>query len=147
MNDDSKTPAPKIKEKRWNKALEEELLKIWEEEKDLLRFNEDLIDQKPTLIIDTPPPYPSGKWHIAAAAHYAQHDMIARFFRLIGYNVFVPFYADRNGLPVEVYVEKKYQVNPHKLSESPQGRQYFIDLCKKELDEVEKELVNVWRRL
>ena len=147
MSDKFGAPSPRIKEKRWDKALEEELLRIWEEEKDLLKFNEDLIDEKPNLVIDTPPPYPSGKWHIAAAAHYAQHDMIARFFRLIGYNVFIPFYADRNGLPVEVYVEKKYQLNPHKLSETPQGRQHFIDLCKKELDEVEKELVNIWRRL
>jgi len=137
---------PKITEKRWSKAIEEKLLETWERE-GLPKFDESKVDEVPVMIIDTPPPYPSGKWHIAAAAHYAQHDMVARFFRMLGYNVYIPFYADRNGLPVEVFVEKTHNVNPHQISKTPEGRERFLQLCKAELDKVEEELVRVWKRL
>jgi valyl-tRNA synthetase len=77
-------------------------------------------------VIDTPPPYPSGKWHVGGAAHYAQIDMIARYFRMKGWNVFVPWYADRNGLPVEVAVEKKYGISAHEMASTPEGRRKFL---------------------
>jgi len=99
------------------------------------------------LVIDTPPPYPSGKWHVGAAAHYAQIDMIARYFRMKGWSVFVPWYADRNGLPVEVAVEKKYGIIAHEMAKTPEGRERFLELCSKELDEIEAEHVRIWRRL
>ncbi len=137
---------PRIKEKRWNPKLEEELIKLWEEE-GVGRFRREELGKKPILVIDTPPPYPSGRWHVGGAAHYTHHDMIARFFRMIGYNVLIPFYADRNGLPVEVAVEKKYGINPHEIASTPEGRMKFLELCKKHLDEVEKEIVEIWKRL
>lgn len=131
---------PKIVEKRWNIKKELEILKTWEEER-IYEF--DYSDEsRPIFVIDTPPPYASGKWHIGAAAHYAQIDMIARAYRMLGYNVLVPFYLDRNGLPVEVQVEKTYKV---KAWEMP--REKFLELCKKFLDEVEKELVHIVKRM
>ena len=137
---------PKITEKRWDPKLEEELLKKWDEE-GLYRFDWKPGDPRPLLIIDTPPPYPSGKWHVGGAAHYAQIDMVARYFRMKGYAVLVPWYADRNGLPVEVAVEKKYGIVAHEMAKTKEGRLKFLELCKKELDEVEKELVRIWRRM
>ncbi|MGC8563869.1 MAG: valine--tRNA ligase [Fervidicoccaceae archaeon] len=136
----------KIKEKRWDKSKEFVVLERWKKE-GTPRFKRDELSRSPVLIIDTPPPYPSGKWHVAGAAHYVQHDIIARFFRMRGYNVLLPFYADRNGLPVEVSVEKKTGLNPHELSSTPEGREKFLQLCKKELDEVERELVEILSRL
>ena len=137
---------PRIEEKRWDPRREVELIEDWERE-GVCRFRRDLLGKKPILVIDTPPPYPSGKWHVGGAAHYTHHDMIARFFRMIGYNVLIPFYADRNGLPVEVAIEKKYGINPHEAASTPEGRLKFLEMCRKHLDEVEKELVETWKRL
>ncbi|RLG83642.1 MAG: valine--tRNA ligase, partial [Thermoprotei archaeon] len=93
------------------------------------------------------PPYTSGKWGVAQAAHYAQIDMIGKFFKMRGYYVLQPFYADRNGLPVEVYVERTYGINPHEASATPEGRERFLKLCKQVLDKIEEDLVNIWKRL
>lgn len=137
---------PKIKEKHWDKKIELELLEAWKREGiDSFKVRPD--SDKPILVIDTPPPYPSGKWHVGGAAHYAQIDMVARYFRMKGWNVLVPWYADRNGLPVEVAVEKKYNILAHEVASTPEGRKKFLELCKRELDEVEKQLVAIWRRL
>ncbi len=137
---------PRIKEKRWNPEYEIELISTWESE-ELYKPSFDLEDPREILAIDTPPPYASGKWHVAGAAHYAQIDMIARYFRLKGYNVIVPFYADRNGLPVEVQVEKTYRVYAHEMAKTPEGREKFLQLCKQFLDEAEREIVSIWRRM
>ena len=93
--------------------------------------------------IDTPPPYPSGRpWHIGAAAHYAQIDMIARTARMSGKNVYFPVGIDRNGLPVELYTEKKHGI---RMQETERGR--FLELCKEALDDLEEEMVLTMRNL
>ncbi len=135
---------PRIEEKHWDPSLELELLKLWEREG---HYEFHLDEGKPLIVIDTPPPYPSGKWHVGGAAHYAQIDMIARYFRMKGWNVLVPWYADRNGLPVEVAVEKKYNILAHEMAKTVEGRLKFLELCKRELDAIEAELVKIWKRL
>lgn len=137
---------PKITLTRWTPSKELELLKKWEEE-GFYEFKFSRDDPREIIAIDTPPPYPSGKWHVGGAAHYAQIDMVARYFRMKGFNVLVPFYADRNGLPIEVQVEKTYKVNPHEMAKTPEGRLKFLELCKSFLDKIESELVNTWKRL
>ncbi|RMF29490.1 MAG: valine--tRNA ligase, partial [Candidatus Nitrosothermus koennekii] len=113
---------PKIKEKRWNPSIEPTVLKKWKDEQ-LYKFD---INNPNTFVIDTPPPYPSGRpWHIGAAAHYSQIDMIARTARMQGYNVLFPIGIDRNGLPVEIYTEKKYKVRMRNMD-----REKFLELCK-----------------
>jgi valyl-tRNA synthetase len=135
---------PKLKATRWDMRRELELLDLWEKER-LYEFTYTPEDE--VIAIDTPPPYTSGRWHVGAAAHYTQIDMIARYFRLKGYRVLVPFYADRNGLPVEVQVEKKKGVKPHEVAKTPEGRLLFLNMCREQLDEIERELVKIWRRL
>ncbi|MEM0442082.1 MAG: class I tRNA ligase family protein, partial [Candidatus Nitrosocaldus sp.] len=131
---------PKIKEKVWDAGIEEKLLEIWKEE-GLYRFAID--ESKKPFVIDTPPPYPSGRpWHIGAAAHYAQIDMIARTARMLGYNVYFPIGIDRNGLPVEIYTERIKKVSMRSV-----GRERFLELCKSALDELEHEMVTIMRRL
>ena len=74
----------KISEKAWNPELEKNILKQWEEDK-IYNFT----PKENNFTIDTPPPYPSGRpWHIGAAAHYSQIDMIARTARMAGKNVY-----------------------------------------------------------
>jgi valyl-tRNA synthetase len=130
---------PKIREKRWMPENEVKLLELWEKE-ELYKFNPN--SGKTIVVIDTPPPYASGKWHVGGAAHYAQIDMVARSLRMRGYEVLFPFGVDRNGLPVEVQVEKKYAIKAYEID-----RVKFEELCRKFLDEVEGELLNIARRL
>ncbi|MEM4970937.1 MAG: class I tRNA ligase family protein, partial [Sulfolobales archaeon] len=93
-----------IKETRWDHRREVELIERWEAEG--LYRSETYGGDKGIIVIDTPPPYTSGKWHVGGAAHYAQIDMVARYLRMKGYRVIAPWYADRNGLPVEILVER-----------------------------------------
>ena len=97
----------RIEEKKWNSNNEEKIRQKWENARvDHARNNRQLVP----FVIDTPPPYPSGRpWHLGAAAHYVQIDMIARTARMSGFNVLFPIGIDRNGLPIEIYTEKKYK--------------------------------------
>ena len=129
---------PKITEKAWEPKLEESILKKWEDEK-LYDFK--LQDENYT--IDTPPPYPSGRpWHIGAASHYAQIDMIARTARMNGKNVYFPIGIDRNGLPVELYTEKKHGI---RMRETERGE--FLKLCQNALDDLEAEMIQIMKSL
>jgi valyl-tRNA synthetase len=131
---------PKIKDKSWNPAVEQIIQKKWEET-DIYKFS--IKKEKEAFVIDTPPPYPSGRpWHIGAAAHYAQIDMIARTARMMGYNVMFPIGIDRNGLPVEIYTEKKYKVRMRQID-----REKFLDLCRVALDDLEAEMIQIMKNM
>ena len=131
---------PKIRSTSWNPEIEKSILLKWEEQ-DVYRFSID--KDRPAFVIDTPPPYPSGRpWHIGAAAHYAQIDMIARTARMAGNNVLFPIGIDRNGLPVEIYTEKKYKVRMREMD-----RQKFLDLCKVALDDLEAEMIQIMKSM
>ncbi len=128
---------PKIKEKAWSHSLEEEIFEKWE--KEVRPFNPN--SKRKIFVIDTPPPYPSGRpWHIGAAAHYSQIDMIARTARMFGHEVLFPIGIDRNGLPVELYTERKHKVKAHKIP-----REKFLDLCRHALDDLEMEMLQIMR--
>ena len=129
---------PKINEKAWNPELEKKILSQWQ---DSHIYDFELKNENYT--IDTPPPYPSGKpWHIGAAAHYCQIDMIARTARMYGKNVYFPMGIDRNGLPVELYTEKKYNIHMQETE-----RDKFLDLCKDALDDLESEMIEIMKSL
>lgn len=131
---------PRIQVKLWNPALEKIVLQKWNNNK-LFKFSVD--KSKNAFVIDTPPPYPSGRpWHIGAAAHYAQIDMIARTARMMGHNVLFPIGIDRNGLPVEAYTEKKYKIVMRKTD-----REKFLELCAHALDDLEDEMIQIMRSL
>jgi valyl-tRNA synthetase len=128
-----------LKEKRWKPEIEEEILKVWTKEK-LYAFHKDA--RKPVFSVDTPPPYLSGPWHVGGSIHYAQIDMIARTKRMEGYEVLFPMGLDRNGLPIEVQVEKAYKKSMHEIP-----RQQFLELCSDFLDRNEAIVVAHAQRL
>ena len=129
---------PKISQKAWDPGLEKEILDRWERDC-LYKFEL----QENNYTIDTPPPYPSGRpWHIGAAAHYSQIDMIARTARMHGKNVYFPIGIDRNGLPVELYTEKKHGIRMRETD-----REEFLDLCRSSLDELESEMITIMKSL
>lgn len=126
-----------IAAKAWDPDIEREILQRWESNV------QHMPEADSYFTIDTPPPYPSGRpWHIGAAAHYAQIDMIARTAQMDGKAVYFPIGIDRNGLPVEIYTEKKLKI---RMRDTP--REKFLDMCRESLDDLEDEMVQIMKSL
>ena len=81
---------------------------------------------RPAYSIDTPPPYPSGDFHMGNALNWCYFDFVARYKRLRGYNVHFPQGWDCHGLPTEVRAETTYKIRKRDL-----GAVEFRDLCKR----------------
>ncbi|MGC9057740.1 MAG: valine--tRNA ligase [Candidatus Micrarchaeia archaeon] len=103
---------------KYDKMLEERIAERWVKE-NLYKFDEDR--NKPLYIIDTPPPFTSGKLHMGHVLSYSLFDFAARFKRMRGYNVLYPQGWDTQGFPTEVKVENKYGKLP---------REQFVQKCK-----------------
>jgi len=104
--------------------------RFWEENK-LFKFNHK--SKAAVFSIDTPPPYASsGHLHVGHALHYTQFEMIARYKRMQGFNVYFPPCFDNNGLPTEKYVEEKFNI-----SKAQTTRADFRKLCTEESSKVE----------
>lgn len=80
--------------------------------------------KKPQYIIDTPPPYPTGNFHIGNALNWCYIDFVARYKRMKGYNVMFPQGWDCHGLPTEVKVEETYHITKNQVP-----RDEFRRLC------------------
>lgn len=92
--------------------------------------------------IDTPPPTVSGKMHIGHAFSYTQQDIIARYKRMRGFNVYYPWGTDDNGLPTERLVEKMKNVKGARMERSA-----FIKLCEETLKELLPGFIGDWKRI
>lgn len=68
--------------------------------------------------------------HIGQATTYVLMDMFARYRRMRGYNVLFPLGLDRNGLPIEMAVEKRFKIRLRDVS-----REEFIEKCRVILEE------------
>jgi len=131
----------KIEATVWDPKLEEEIMRLWESEK-IYEFKPKK-NKNRNFSIDNPPPYPSGKpWHPGALTQYAMNDVIARAARMRGLSVLYPIGIDRNGLPVEIYAERKYRVQMRKTP-----REEFINLCKYALDDLEAYMLNLMKTI
>lgn len=122
---------PKEAEPRW--------LAYWDKER-IFAFDPE--KKGAVYSIDTPPPTVSGKMHIGHAFSYTQQDILARYKRLRGFNVFYPFGTDDNGLPTERLVEKMKSVKGVDME-----RQAFIKLCEDALKELRPAFVSDWKRI
>ena len=140
----SNMPAPRLNDKRWSIDLEK---KIQEEHyADAAAYSErygfNPNSGKEIFVIDTPPPYPSGTWHIGAVAQYSMIDVIARSQRLLGKEVKFPWGVDRNGINVEFTVEK----NTGKKMKT-YDRAEFLKLCKETIEEFTQSMRNTAKRV
>ena len=93
-------------------------------------------------IIDTPPPYPTGDFHIGNALNWCYIDFIARYKRMRGYNVMFPQGWDCHGLPTEVKVEELHGITKNQVS-----RAEFRRLCRELTLENIRKMKETMRRL
>ena len=132
---------PQIEEKRWTIDLEKRIQENHYSENSN-RYTFDPTSGKEIFVIDTPPPYPSGTWHIGAVAQYSMIDVIARSQRLLGNEVYFPWGVDRNGINIEFTVEKN---TGRKMK--TYGRQEFLDLCEETIEEYTQAMRNTAKRV
>tara|TARA_X000001036_G_scaffold132562_4_gene125422 strand:+ start:1970 stop:4462 length:2493 start_codon:yes stop_codon:yes gene_type:complete len=120
-------PSPALPEKRWSIDLEKSIQEAHYADNALYtkRYGFNPNSDKEVFVIDTPPPYPSGTWHIGAVAQYSMIDVLARSQRLIGKEVYFPWGVDRNGINIEFVVEKNT-----KRKMKTYDRAEFLELCR-----------------
>ncbi|HEY1826341.1 MAG TPA: valine--tRNA ligase [Acidimicrobiales bacterium] len=150
---DLPTPTPySVPEKPTVDGLEAAWTRRWDQD-GTYRFDPETT-REDVFSIDTPPPTVSGELHIGHVFSYTQGDVVARFWRMRGKNVFYPLGWDDNGVPTERRVENYYGVrcdpslpfDPHfSAPEQPDdkkkvsiARGNFVELCE-ELTRVDEE--------
>lgn len=120
--------------------------------------------KKKPFVIDTPPPTVSGALHIGHIFSYTQTDILARFHRMQGKNVFYPMGWDDNGLPTEKRVQNLYAVKcDPKLAYDPNfqpkktdqktptyqsiSRKNFLELCESQVLDDEVKYKKLWSHI
>ena len=126
-------------DKKYSIELEKEMQKLWEE-KEAYKFKG--VDDRPIYSVDTPPPTVSGKLHVGHVFSFTQSEMMVRYHRLLGENVYYPFGFDDNGLPTERLVEKEEGIIAKDLPRSE-----FIDRCKDTKNKYITEFQDMFKRL
>lgn len=127
-------------EKKYDfKKAEKEMQDLWKEN-EIYRFQNG--KEKKIFSIDTPPPTVSGSLHIGHVFSYTQAEMIARFKRMQGYDVFYPFGFDDNGLPTERLVEKEIKIRAGEADRSE-----FREKCMAVSEKYEEEFKKLWESL
>lgn len=117
--------------------VEKELQRFWADNR-ICDFAPD--KSRPLFSIDTPPPTVNGSLHIGHIFSYTQAEMIARYRRMQGYNVFYPFGFDDNGLPSERLVEKETGKKARDI-----GRKDFCKKCVEITQKYEEEFIALWK--
>src|SRR6188472_1027469 len=150
-----------VPEKPALEGLEESLAARWERD-GTYRFDRTR-GRDEIYSIDTPPPTVSGSLHVGHVFSYTHTDLIARFKRMRGKEVFYPMGWDDNGLPTERRVQNYFGVRcdpslpydpdftppekPDPKRQVPVSRPNFIELCEQLVEQDEQVFESVWRTL
>jgi valyl-tRNA synthetase len=142
-------------------GLEEKWVPSWEE-KGVYRFRKDRVTSREQVFsIDTPPPTVSGSLHLGHVFSYTHTDLIARYKRMRGFEVFYPMGWDDNGLPTERRVQNYFKVIcdpnlpyepgfvPDPSAKEPRriSRPNFVELCHLLTRQDEAAFEELWRTL
>ncbi len=118
--------------------IEPHWVDLWQKEK---VYHFDPLSEAPVFSIDTPPPTVSGNLHLGHVYSYTHPDIIARFWRMRGYNVYYPMGYDDNGLPTERLVEKQLSITAQGV-----GRREFIEKCLQVSETAIQDYQTLWLR-
>lgn len=121
------------------KLIEKQMQEFWEAN-NIYKFVYD--KSKPIFSIDTPPPTVNGKLHIGHIFSYTQAEIVARYKRMNGFNLYYPFGFDDNGLPSERLVERENNI---KASDVP--RSEFCAKCVQTTQKYEEEFKSLWKAM
>ncbi len=150
----------RVPDKPTLEGLEERWSRLWEEQ-GTYRFDRSRTREQ-VYAIDTPPPTVSGTLHVGSAFSYTHTDILARYQRMRGKEVFYPIGWDDNGLPTERRVQNFFGVRcdpslPYDPDftppaqpgghELPIARQNFVELCQRLTAEDEQVFESLFRRL
>lgn len=127
-------------EKRYDGLSVEKIIQQFWADNNIYKFVPD--KSRPIYSIDTPPPTVNGSLHIGHIFSYTQAEMIARYKRMRGYNVFYPFGFDDNGLPSERLVEKENGIKAKDLTRSE-----FCEKCVETTRKYEAEFKALWQSM
>ncbi len=120
------------------------------------------VPRQDTYVVDTPPPTVSGSLHVGHAYSYAQTDVMVRYHRMKGKNIFYPMGWDDNGLPTERRAQNVFNIRcdvnlPYDANWKPKrgkskdvemvSRLNFIEACEIITAEDEVAFENTWRKL
>ena len=119
-------------EEKWQKQWEQEAIHRYD-------WND---TTRPVYSVDTPPPYPSGDFHMGNVLNWTYFDIRARYKRMRGYNVLFPQGWDCHGLPTEVAVEKAKKV---RKSEVPPD--VFRRMCEEWIEQYIAKMKTAVQRL
>lgn len=135
---------PTITDKRWSIDLEKRIQETHYADAETYqsRYGFKPDSGREIFVIDTPPPYPSGTWHIGAVAQYSMIDVIARSQRLLGREVYFPWGVDRNGINIEFTVEKN---TGRKMK--TYDRAEFLRLCEETIEPFTQAMRNTAARV
>jgi valyl-tRNA synthetase len=155
------TPDRQVPAKPALEGLEDKWTPIWEQ-RDTYRFDRSRTRAE-IFSIDTPPPTVSGSLHVGHVFSYTHPDLIARFQRMRGREVFYPMGWDDNGLPTERRVQNFFGVRcdpslpfdpdfapPDKPDPKKQlsiSRGNFIELCERLAEDDEQAFEALWRKV
>jgi valyl-tRNA synthetase len=128
----------KLEKKYKPEVIEKKWLECWGDS--LYYF--DAASTKPQYTIDTPPPYPTGDFHVGNALNWCYIDFLARYKRMRGYNVMFPQGWDCHGLPTEVKVEEQHGISKRQID-----KQEFRELCKQLTRENIAQMKGMMRKL
>ncbi|MGC8499490.1 MAG: valine--tRNA ligase [Acidimicrobiales bacterium] len=154
--------APEVPERPSVDGLEAAWIERWEAE-GLYRFDR-RAPRGAVYAIDTPPPTVSGSLHLGHVFSYTHTDVVARYQRMRGREVFYPMGWDDNGLPTERRVENYYGVrcdpalpyDPDFVVPEPAAgsgaktsiaRKNFVELCQRLTAADEVAFKDLWRHL
>ncbi len=143
-------------EVRWHETWQKAGIYQWDSER----------PRSETFVVDTPPPTASGSLHIGHVFSYAHTDMLVRYQRMAGRNIFYPLGWDDNGVPTERRIQNLFHVRcdptlPHdpELAVEPANakarkkpplvisRRNFLDLCARVTEEDEKAFLELFQRV